>query len=292
MKEKQILTTTKAIKWSVATAFFLVLLKFATGILTHSMAILASALDSTMDLAISIVNLIAAREAAKPPDEDHAYGHGKIESLAGLLQSLLIGVSGLYVIFESVKRLIYGTYIQIIPLGIGVMLLAMLISLSLVWRLRMTARENKSLILSTETLHYVTDVTTNGGTVVALLLVQFTHFPVWDLGVSIAVSFYVFRMAYRILRQAVDELLDRSLPPVPKEEIEKIIQEFSPSVVGLHNFRSRQVGAQIFLDFHIEIRGEKDFRKAHLMTESLIDKIHEKYPDADVTVHYDPEGER
>lgn len=291
MKEKQILPTTKAIKWSVATAFFLALLKLITGIFTHSMAILASALDSAMDSGISFVNLIAAKEAAKPPDEDHAYGHGKIESLASLFQSILIGLSGLFVIFESVKRLIYGTYVQVIPLGIGVMLVSMLISMILVWRLNVMARKNRSLILSAETLHYATDVTTNGGAVIALLLVELTRFPMWDLWVSIGVSLYIFRTSYKILRQAVDELLDRSLPAVSKEEIEKIIHEFNPSVVGVHNFRSRQVGAQIFLDFHIEIRGEDDFKKAHMMTESLIQRIQGRYPGADVTVHFDPEGE-
>lgn len=291
MNENQLSSATKAIQWSVATSFFLAVLKLITGIFTHSMAIFASALDSAMDMTISFVNLIAAKEAAKPPDEDHAYGHGKIESLASLFQSILIGLSGLFLTFEAVRRLIVGTSLRSIPLGIAVTLVSMMASTILARVLQATARKNKSLILSTEALHYSTDVITHAGTVIALLLVHFTRLPIWDLALSIGVSLYIFKASYKIFRQAVDELLDRSLPAVSKEDIETIIRQFSPSVVGIHNFRSRQVGPQIFLDFHIEIRGEDDFKRAHTMTESIIQRIQDHYPGADVTVHFDPEGE-
>ena len=107
--------TTSTLKLSMATATGLALAKLATGVLTHSMSILASALDSAMDVGVSLVNLIAAREAAKPPDEDHAYGHGKIESLAALFQGLFISASGLFVIFEAAKRLILGSFLIDFP---------------------------------------------------------------------------------------------------------------------------------------------------------------------------------
>lgn len=276
----------------MATALVLALMKFAAGYFTHSMAVIASGLDSAMDMATSFVNFIAAREAAKPPDEDHAYGHGKIESLASLFQSLLIGFSGLFIASESIRRFVTGTYLQDLESGIIIMVTAIILTLLLVWKLNQTAARNSSLILTTEKLHYSMDVLSNGGTLAALLLVQMTGFVFWDLLCSIAVALYIFRTSTKIFRSAVDELLDKSLSPVSKEEIENLIQGFNPSIGGLHNFRSRRVGKQIFLDFHVEIRGEEDFRKAHLMTEDLIDKIREKYPEADVTVHYDPEGER
>ncbi len=283
---------TGALKISIAVSFALAALKFGAGLMTHSMAVIASALDSLMDMAVSFVNFIAVREAAKPPDEDHAYGHGKIESLASFFQSLLIGLSGLFLAMESLRRFIEGTYLQDIYSGMMVMAGALAVTVALVWQLNRAAKNNPSLILTTERLHYTTDVFTNGGTLAALFLVKVTGLVFWDLLCSMAVALYIFRTSYKILRTAVDELLDKSLPPVSKEEIEQLIQGFNPSIGGLHNFRSRRVGPQIFLDFHVEIRGEEDFRKAHLMTEDLIDKIHEKYAGADITVHYDPEGER
>jgi ferrous-iron efflux pump FieF len=283
--------TSSALILSIATAGLLAALKFATGILTNSMAIIASALDSMLDVATSSVNLIASRKAAKPPDEDHAYGHEKIESLAGLFQSLLIAISGSIVFYESIRRLITGSILREIPLGIGVMIFSIAVTGLLSWRLEAVGRKHGSLILATEKLHFSMDFFTHAGALLALFLVRSTGIVLWDLLVSIAVCGYIFKTAYGICRQAVDELLDRSLPPVSKEEIEKIILNFHPAVVSFHNFRSRRVGEQIFMDFHIEIRGERDFKRAHAMTEGLIKKIQETYPRADVTVHYDPEGE-
>lgn len=281
-----------AIKLSIATALVLAVVKTATALLTHSMAIMASALDSLLDVASSSVNLIASIKASKPPDEDHAYGHEKIESLAGLFQSLFIGASGVWLIVESARRLVAGSYIHDITLGVGVMVFSMGMTLFLTWRLKGIARENKSLILATESLHYTMDVLTNGGAIVVLLIVKWTGLIWGDLILSMAIALYIFKTAYGILHHAVDELLDRSLPPVSKEDIEHLIRTYHPAIVGFHNFRSRRVGEQIFMDFHIEIRGEENFRKAHDMTEDLIQRIQEHYPGADITVHYDPEGAR
>lgn len=288
--EPKLHQTTAALRLSILTATGLAILKLATGWLTNSMAVIASSLDSLMDIATSVVNLIAAREAAKPPDEDHAYGHGKIESLAALFQSVLIGVSGFFIAYESVKRLIYGSHVKEIPVGIGVMLISFVASTLLARRLKVVAEHTHSVILATERLHYTSDILFNGGVIAALLLVRLTQFVFWDLIFSLLVSAAIFKASYGILSRAIDELLDKSLPPVSKEEIENLIRNYHPTIVGLHEFRSRRVGPKIFLDFHIEIRGEDDFRRAHEITEALINQIKEKYPGADTTVHYDPEG--
>ena len=284
-------STSTAITINIIVSLFLVAIKLAVGFITNSMAIFVSALDSLMDVGSSIVNLIASLKAAKPPDDDHAYGHGKIESLAALFQSTLIGFSGLMLLVEAVKRLIYGSRVENIPSGIAVMVAAMGVAGFLVIQMRFFQKKKRSLILETESLHYTTDVLTNGGVIIALVLVAWTGKSIWDLLISMLIALYIFKVASQILTHAVDELLDRSLPPVSMEQIEAIIRSYDPSIVGLHNFRSRQVGSQIFMDFHIEIRGESDFKKAHLMTEGLITRIQSQYPGSDVTVHYDPEGE-
>lgn len=282
--------TTQALVWSIAVAVVLAVVKIAAGVFTNSMAILASALDSGMDAASSAINYIAAREAVKPPDEDHPYGHGKIESLASLFQSLAIGVSGLFLIVESVRRLVHGTFVQEIGAGIAVMLFSLLVTAVLLLRLTWAQKKTGSLILSTEKLHYATDIFTNGGALAALVLVKITGIVFLDLLFSTAVAAYIFKTSYGILRQAVDELLDKSMPPASTEEVAKIIHDYHPAIGGLHNFRSRRVGKQIFIDFHVEVSGEHDFKKAHDLTEGLIEKIKERYAGADVTVHYDPEG--
>ncbi len=281
-----------AIRWSILTATLLMIVKLIAGIMTHSMAIFASMLDSLLDVANSSVNLVASIKAAKPPDEDHAYGHEKIESLASLFQSGLIILSGLFLVAESVKRIFKGSHLHLdyISVGIGVMVFSIVMSLFLAWKLRVSAAKSKSMILSTEVLHYSMDALSNGGALVALILVRATGLVFWDLFFSLLIAGYIFKTAFGILRTAIDELLDRSLPPVSVGEIEKIIRSYNPAIVSFHNFRSRRVGEQIFMDFHIEIRGEDNFTRAHDMTEGLIARIQGWYPGADITVHYDPEG--
>lgn len=281
----------QAIMLSVGVALLLTLVKFSAGLMTHSMAIMASALDSTLDMLMSVLNFFAFREASKPPDAEHAYGHGKVESLAGLFQSLFIMLSGSFVVYESVRRLFLGSFVSEIPLGIGVIVFSGIVTLLLSWRLRVLAKKNRSLILGTEKAHYAMDFVSYVGVVTALALVGWTGSVVWDLIVSILVAAYIFKEAIHILKRAVSELLDRGLSNSELNAVKMLILRHHPSIVGAHNLRSRLVGNLLFLDFHIEIRGEDNFKKAHDMTESLIDKIKVHHPNADVTVHFDPEGE-
>jgi ferrous-iron efflux pump FieF len=281
----------QAIILSVGVALLLTVVKFSAGLMTHSMAIMASALDSTLDMMMSALNFFAFRVASKPPDEEHAYGHGKVESLASLFQSLFIGASGSFVIVEAVKRLIHGSYVSGIGLGIGVIGFSGVVTFLLSWRLNVLSKKNQSLILRTEKAHYAMDFVSYVGVITALVLVGWTGSASWDLIVSILVAAYIFKEAIHILTRSVSELLDRGLSNTELNTVKMLILRHHPSIVGVHNLRSRVVGNLVFLDFHIEIHGEDDFKKAHDMTESLIDKIKSHHPNADVTVHFDPEGE-
>ena len=146
--------TRQALILSISVAALLMTVKFLTGYATHSMAIVASALDSTLDLMMSTLNFFAFKVASKPPDAEHAYGHGKVESLAGLFQSLFIGISGAYVIFEAVRRLFLGSFVAEIPLGIGAIVFSAGATALLSWRLKNISKRNKSLILGTEKVHF------------------------------------------------------------------------------------------------------------------------------------------
>ena len=281
----------QAIILSVGVALLLTVVKFSTGLMTNSMAIMASALDSMLDMMMSALNFFAFRVASKPPDDEHAYGHGKVESLASLFQSLFIGASGTFVIIEAVKRLIRGSYVSELGLGIGVIVFSGIVTFLLSWRLDVLSRRNQSLILRTEKAHYSMDFVSYIGVISALILVGWTKNVVWDLIVSILVAAYILKEAIHILSRAVSELLDRGLSNTELQTMKMLILRHHPSIVGVHNLRSRMAGNLLFLDFHIEIRGEDNFKKAHDMTESLIEKIKAYHPNADVTVHFDPEGE-
>ncbi len=279
-----------AMRFSIVTALFLFLLKFSVGLIAHSLSLIASAVDSLMDVLVSSVNLIAVKEADKPADKEHLYGHGKIESLAGLFQSVIISGSGVYLVIESVRRLIRGVELFHLPTAMLVMVISMALTFFLVLKLKQVLKETGSIIVGTETLHFTVDFLTNGGVILALILVRMTGFSFWDLGVAFVIACYILSQSLGILKKSIDELLDRSLPIEEQVEIERIILTHDPRVVGFHNLRTRKIGQQRFIDFHFEIRGEDNFARAHDLAEALIKRIKDKFPGADVTVHFDPEG--
>lgn len=291
-REQAIQTRKKiwAIQLSIATACFLTIFKLSVGFIAHSLGLIASAIDSLMDILVSSVNLIAVKEADKPADQEHLYGHGKIESLAGLFQSLIISASGLYLMVESIRRLIHGIELTYLPAAIGVMVLSMVLTFFLVLQLKRVLTETKSIIVGVEMLHFTTDFLTNGGVILALLLVRVTGSNLWDLAIAFVIACYILRQSISILKKSVDELLDRALPLEEQKELERIILTFDSRIVGFHNLRTRKIGQRIFIDFHFEIRGEENFTRAHELTEALIKRICQRFPGADVTVHFDPEG--
>ena len=279
-----------AVTLSIGTAFFLTVFKLSVGFFTHSLGLIASAVDSLMDVLVSTVNYIAIREADKPADKEHLYGHGKIESLAGLFQSLVISASGVFLVAESIRRLITGSHISHISVAVGVMFVSMALTFFLVLKLKQVLKETGSIIVGTEALHFTVDFLTNGGVILALALVYVTGSGIWDLIVAFLIACYILYQSFGILKKSIDELLDRALPQEEQREIERIILSHDPRIVGFHNLRTRKIGAQRFIDFHFEIRGEENFARAHELTESLIKHIRGRFPGADVTVHFDPEG--
>ena len=281
-----------AIRFAMLTAGFLTVVKLGVGIATQSMGVVASAVDSLMDVLVSTVNFISLREAEKPADHDHAYGHGKIESLAGLFQSLIITVSGLYLIYESAKRVIQGQVILHLDTAIGVMVVSMGATYLLIRRLQSALAKSESIIVSTEKLHYSTDLLTGGGVILALVLVRWTGQPIWDLAIAIAIAVYILKQSFRILRHSVDELIDRALPEETQAEIRRIVLGYDPRVLGIHNLRTRKIGETKFIEFHVELRKDLGFEEAHDLTETLITEIEKRFPGADVNAHFDPEGGR
>ncbi len=280
----------RVILWSIATAGFLTVLKLGVGFFVQSMAIAASAIDSLMDVLVSTVNYISLREAEKPADDDHAYGHGKIESLAGLFQSLVISASGLYLIYESARRWIAGETLANTDIGILVMVISMVLTFFLVRRLKSVADHTGSVIVGTESLHFTIDFLTNGGVILALVLARFTGQTFWDFMVAILIALFILKESFGIMRNAIDELIDRALPEEIQKEIGNLILNHDSRILGFHNLRTRKIGETKVIEFHMELEKNLAFEEAHNLTEAVIAKIRDKFPGSDVNVHFDPEG--
>ncbi|HEY9405102.1 MAG TPA: cation diffusion facilitator family transporter [Pyrinomonadaceae bacterium] len=274
---------------SILAAAFLILLKTGTGWLTGSIAVWASLLDSTMDIFASSINYFAVRAAARPPDDDHAYGYGKAESLAGLFQAAVITFSGLFLIYEAIKRMIYPHPTSSETIGVATMVIAILVSYALVARLRRVARLTDSPALSADAVHFASDVWTNGGVLLTLALIYFTGWTIVDPIISVAISIYILVAALTVGRESVEVLMDRRLPPEVDAQIAEIVGRFQDEgVLGFHDLRTRRSGSQKFIDLHLEVERHQTLEEAHAASVRVLRTIEAEIPRAKVQIHTDP----
>ncbi len=291
MREKETAAKNSAARLSILAAGFLVALKTVTGLLTGSISVWASLLDSAMDIFASTINLVAVRAASRPADEDHAYGHGKAESLAGLFQSLFIAASGVYLIWEASRRIVRPHQTSYEGVGMATMFVATVTSLALVMRLRRVARETESPALHADALHYVTDIYTNASALVALLIVRLSNWQIADPLISILIALYILWSAITVGRESIDALMDRRLPPEVDEQIAEIVSRFRPlGVLGFHDLRTRRSGSQKFIDLHLEVERDQRLQEAHDVTVRVLRTIEAEIPRARVQIHTDPAG--
>ncbi|MBI3655032.1 MAG: cation transporter [Acidobacteria bacterium] len=279
----------RAAFFAVLVAFGLFLLKILVGFATHSMSILASGVDSLMDLMASTINFFSIKSAAEPADESHQFGHGKIESLSGLLQGLLIGISALYLAYRSLMRLVHEEPLELVQLGIVTMVVSTLVTIVLVRYMQKVASTTGSLALRADSLHYASDVLTNLGSLLALVLVRWTGQSRIDPVISLVIAGYIFRSAAVVFKNSIDILMDRSLAREVIEEIRSVLQS-EPSVRGFHRLRTRQSGTHKFIDLHLSMDPSLTFAEAHELSEEVGRRIKLKIPNSDVTIHADPFG--
>lgn len=279
------------LRWAIALSVFLALMKGGAGFFCSSAALLASTLDSIMDIGISTVNYLSVRKGAQPPDQDHAYGHEKIESLASYTQGIIIMIFAVLILAESFRRTLVSAEVLHSGTALMVILIASAVNFALTRILARAEEETGSLILKAEKTHYLMDVLSYALILGALLLVKFTGWGGWDLLGGVLLAVYVGFLAFKILLQAANELVDHSLSKHALDDLDAVINRH-PGVVNYHELRTRKAGTRTFIDFHLEMAPDQSFEQAHEISESLIENIRAKFPDADITVHEDPQGGR
>lgn len=273
---------------SIIVSALLITIKLIFGFLTNSISILASAVDSLLDLSASSVNYFSIKKAEKPADKEHRFGHGKAEGLAGLFQSSFIGLSSLYLVYESIKRLITGATIQSIDSAIVVMAFTTVVSFLFARYLERVAKETDSIALGADCLHYKTDVYTNLSVIIGLIAIKLLGFIFIDSLISIGIAVYIIWSTVGVLKGSIDILMDRELPKEIVEEIKGIILSHKPLVKSYHKMRTRRSGSKRFIEFHLVMDHTLSFVESHNLAEDIIKDIENKVPNADVTVHVDP----
>ncbi len=274
---------------AAGTAFALTVAKAVVALLTGSLAVLAAAVDSLMDVACSGLNAFFLRVAADPPDAEHAYGHGKAEALSGVIQAVIIAIGGFWLVGRGLLYLLRPEPVKSPETGVAVAAASLAISLLLVAYLRHEARTTRSLALRADAFHYVTDIATNLVAGVALVGYRILGWKWLDPVASILIAVYIIVSAGQILRDAAEELLDRGLPRETEEEVKTLLHGFASEVRGYRAFRSRRAAGTTFVEFRLLVDKNASFERSHEITEMAIRRIRERHGEhTEVMIDTDP----
>jgi ferrous-iron efflux pump FieF len=274
---------------SVAVAALLIAAKFAAWLETGSVALLSSLVDSLLDAAASLVNLVAVRHALSPADREHRFGHGKAEPLAVLGQSAFIIGSAILLFAEAARRLIWPVPVENPPAGIAVMIFSIAVTVGLVLYQRYVVRHTGSIAVSADELHYRSDLILNIGVISALVLGSALELPLLDPLFGAAIGIWIVYSAVRLARLSLFQLMDHELSDDERENIRGIAQSH-PEVVAAHDLRTRVAGPTAFIQMHIEMDGGLSLMRAHEISDEVEAMLRTAYPNAEIIIHQDPEG--
>ncbi len=282
--------TTRAALASIVMALILIVLKTYAALQTSSMAMLGSLADSGLDLVASLIILLGVRIAAAPADTDHRFGHGKAEALAALVQVILISLSAIFIGFRAVQRLLSGAHIADAELGIGVSVIAMVLTAALITYQRHVVKRTGSLAIGTDRLHYSSDLLLNGSVVVALGLDQYARWTGADAIFGVIIALWLLWGAWSASSHALDQLMDREWPDELRERFLAATKEY-PALTGLHDLRTRSSGTHYFAQFHVWVPAEWTVQEAHDRLDAIEEELQQRFPDTEILIHVDPEGQ-
>ena len=285
----------KAALSSVIAAIGLTTFKIVIGVLTGSLGILAEAAHSALDLVAALMTLFAVKIADKPADYEHPYGHGKVENLSALFETLLLLITCAWIIYEAVKRLINpsAVIVEVTYWSFIVMTVSIIIDISRSRVLMKTAKKYNSQALEADALHFSTDVWSSSVVILGLIALlvsrlvpklQFLEYA--DAIAALVVAAIVIWVSIRLGFSTIKALIDSA----PKGSRDKIVRitEAVPGVKNVHNIRIRTSGAHLFIDIHIMVDGEKSLKDVHCITDKIEQDLKMELPEADITVHPEP----
>ena len=272
---------------SVAVALALILVKLVAWVLSDSVSLLATLIESLLDAAASLVNLFAVRHALTPADREHRFGHGKAEPLAALGQAAFITGSAIFLLFEAGNRLYAPRPLVYVDLAIGVSIFAIVLTFVLTRFQAYVVRKTGSIAIQADSLHYLGDLLVNGAVIVAMLLVSQLGWTLADPLFGLAIAVYILWNAWLIARGSLDMLMDREMGAEERERIKAIVRGH-PEVLDLHDLRTRLSGPQAFIQLHLEMDGEMRLQTAHDVADAVEAEICAAFPNAEVIIHQDP----
>jgi len=279
----------KATIVSTSVAGVLVIIKMTVGLLSGSIAVLASAIDSFLDLTVSLFNYFALSNAEKDPDDKFHFGRGKIEPLAAVIEGTVISLSALFILYEAMNKIIHPRDMAQMTESIAVMVVSFIITAFLVTFLNYVANKTKNMVIKADALHYKTDLFSNGAVLVALTLISMTGEQLIDPILGIGIAIYMIYSAIPIIQEGILMLLDAALPKADIENIISILNS-EPIITNHHYLQTRETGSEVFISVHAVFNVDISLYDAHLIADKVEDQIRKLFKDkkTHILIHMDP----
>ncbi len=274
---------------SVSVATILIITKFVAWLMTDSVSLLSTLIDSFLDAAASLINLLAVHHALQPADREHRFGHGKAEPLASLAQAAFICGSAAFLLIEAGQRIASPRDIANTEVGYAVMVFSIVLTLGLVVFQRYVVRKSGSIAIDADSLHYKTDLLINLGVIASLFMSSYFGWQYADPLIAVMIAVYIVKGAWEIGKMSLSILMDRELEDEERQKIRDIVMAHE-EVKGLHDLRTRSSGVHVFIQFHLELDGDMKLRDAHDISEEVERELMDAFPNAEVIIHEDPEG--
>ncbi|OGO61435.1 MAG: hypothetical protein A2Z36_01770 [Chloroflexi bacterium RBG_19FT_COMBO_48_23] len=266
----------------------LILLKVIVGWISGSISVFAQAADSFLDLFAGLVTFFAVRIATKPADEEHPFGHGKVEDIAGVVQGVLIFIAAAVIVYSSAERIVNKTPIEMAEAGIGAMAVSMVASILLSRHLLKVSRATGSVVLEANARNITGDIYSTAAVLVGLLVARLTGLSIFDPIMAIGMAIYIAKIAYDTLGKPLLGLVDASLPRSDQAVIESCLAEQGSQIVGFHQLRTRRSGNQRYIDLHLVMAKGFSLEQAHQVCDLLEIDIQARLPRTNVTIHVEP----
>ena len=281
---------TQAAGISVLCNLLLVGLKLAVGIMIASVSVISEAIHSGLDLLAALIALFSVRTSSRPPDERHQYGHGKIENVSGTVEAILILVAAIWIMAEAWEKIVNKAPVEAVGWGLAVMGVSSAVNLVLALYLLQVARKTHSIALEADALHHLTDVYTSVGVFVGLGVIHFTGWNIVDPLAAIGVALLIIKTAFDLTRRAFMPLIDEALPAEEEEKIRNVLDGYQEKgeLAGYHKLRTRQAGADRYVDVHVVLPGNYDLSTAHALSDRIEASIHDCLENTSVVIHMEP----
>jgi cation diffusion facilitator family transporter len=281
-------TKTSAAGLSILSNSLLVALKLAAGIVMGSVSVISEGVHSAVDLLAAFIAFFSIRAAAKPADEEHEFGHGKIENISGTIEALLIFGAAALIIYEAIDKIINRAKPEFLTAGIGIMAFSAVLNFFVSRFLHKIAHRTDSVALEADAWHLTTDVYTSLGVFAGLIVVEITHWYILDPIIAIVVALLILRAAWNITRKSVRDLVDERLPQAEEDIITASILEHVGELAGFHELRTRKAGSQRYIELHLVLPKKVTIEEAHRLCDHLEEDIKGKLPEGNVTIHCEP----